>query len=232
MIDWPRIDTVLLDMDGTLLDLYFDNHFWLEYLPERFAQARDITIADAKAQLMQDFGRHQGTLNWYCLDFWSAALGLDVVALKHDVRHRISPRPNAFRFLQAIRESGRRAILCTNAHRASVTLKLEQTGLDLHLDGVVSSHDFRLPKEDVRFWEALRQHLGHDPLRTLLVDDNAAVLASAREAGIGHLAGIALPDSQRPPLVLEDFFTIDSFLDVLPPPTGAGGVPGQDHRDD
>lgn len=230
MIDWPRIDTVLLDMDGTLLDLYFDNYFWLEYLPERFAQARDLTIADAKAQLMQEFGRHQGTLNWYCLDFWSASLGLDVIALKHDIRHRVSPRPHALRFLQAIRDSGRRAVLCTNAHRASLTLKLVDTGLDLHLDAVVSSHDFRLPKEDLRFWEALQAHLGHDPLRTLLIDDNLSVLKTARQAGIAHLAGIALPDSQRPPLQLEDFFTIDSFLDVLPPDSTGAHAASQDTR--
>ena len=27
-IDWTQLDTILLDMDGTLLDLEFDNHFW------------------------------------------------------------------------------------------------------------------------------------------------------------------------------------------------------------
>ena len=36
MIDWNAIDTVLFDMDGTLLDLYYDNYFWHEYLPERW----------------------------------------------------------------------------------------------------------------------------------------------------------------------------------------------------
>ncbi|HBT55971.1 MAG TPA: haloacid dehalogenase, partial [Pseudomonas sp.] len=33
MLNWNAIDTVLLDMDGTLLDLHFDNHFWLEHMP-------------------------------------------------------------------------------------------------------------------------------------------------------------------------------------------------------
>lgn len=33
MIAWKEIDTVLLDMDGTLLDLNFDNHFWKEFVP-------------------------------------------------------------------------------------------------------------------------------------------------------------------------------------------------------
>ena len=33
IIDWTRIDTILLDMDGTLLDLGFDNFFWREHVP-------------------------------------------------------------------------------------------------------------------------------------------------------------------------------------------------------
>ncbi len=32
---WSRIDVVCLDMDGTVLDLRFDNRFWLEMLPRR-----------------------------------------------------------------------------------------------------------------------------------------------------------------------------------------------------
>ena len=38
MINWKNIDTVLLDMDGTLLDLHFDNHFWQTFVPLRYAQ--------------------------------------------------------------------------------------------------------------------------------------------------------------------------------------------------
>ena len=38
MINWPQIDTVFLDMDGTLLDLHFDNHFWREHMPRRYAE--------------------------------------------------------------------------------------------------------------------------------------------------------------------------------------------------
>ncbi|MCP4043692.1 MAG: haloacid dehalogenase, partial [Gammaproteobacteria bacterium] len=35
VINWNSIHTVLLDMDGTLLDLHFDNQFWLEHVPLR-----------------------------------------------------------------------------------------------------------------------------------------------------------------------------------------------------
>ena len=33
--DWSCIEVVCLDMDGTVLDLHFDNLFWLEVLPRR-----------------------------------------------------------------------------------------------------------------------------------------------------------------------------------------------------
>ena len=38
LLPWSGIDTILLDMDGTLLDLHYDNHFWQVYVPEKFAE--------------------------------------------------------------------------------------------------------------------------------------------------------------------------------------------------
>ena len=33
-----NVDLVLLDMDGTLLDLHYDSHFWLDYVPHAICQ--------------------------------------------------------------------------------------------------------------------------------------------------------------------------------------------------
>jgi putative hydrolase of the HAD superfamily len=52
-IDWQNIQTVFLDMDGTLLDLHFDNHFWLEHMPKRYAEKHDITVEQASHALSQ-----------------------------------------------------------------------------------------------------------------------------------------------------------------------------------
>ncbi|MEO1576619.1 MAG: HAD family hydrolase, partial [Pseudomonadota bacterium] len=34
LVAWSDIDNVLLDMDGTLLDLNFDTVFWLQVVPQ------------------------------------------------------------------------------------------------------------------------------------------------------------------------------------------------------
>lgn len=41
-IAWQEVDTVLLDMDGTLLDLAFDNYFWQTLVPETWPPAASI----------------------------------------------------------------------------------------------------------------------------------------------------------------------------------------------
>lgn len=91
-LPWSAIDTVLLDMDGTLLDLHFDNHFWLEHLPQRYAERNGLSRAEADAVLEPLFREHAGQLNWYCLDFWSRELDLSIRELKHEVAHLISLR--------------------------------------------------------------------------------------------------------------------------------------------
>jgi len=216
MIDWHEVDTVLLDMDGTLLDLRFDNHFWQEHLPERFAQLRKLSLEEAKAELFPHMARVEGTIDWYCLDYWSQALGVDIVALKREVGHLIGFRPKADAFLAALAEAGKRRVLVTNAHRDSLALKCERTELHKHVDAVISSHDFRVPKENPAFWEHLRGVEQFDPSRTALLDDTPRVLRSARDYGIRYLLGVVQPDSAQLPREWDEFGAVADFDQIMP----------------
>ena len=214
--DWQQIDTVLLDMDGTLLDLHFDNYFWLEHLPKAYAASKNISPAEALAELDKSFVGLRGTLSWYCLDYWSELTGLPVARLKEDVAYKIGFRPHVQDFLQQLKLAGKRRVIVTNAHRDSVNLKLRHTGLDQYVDRIISSHDYREPKETQAFWDHLLQDEPFDPTRTLLIDDSQAVLESAALWGIGHLLMVFHPDSAKAPVVSDRFPGIHHFDELAP----------------
>lgn len=212
---WHDIDTVLLDMDGTLLDLHYDNHFWLEHLPQRYAELHGISRAMAELEMQPLFERHAGSLNWYCLDFWSAELKLPVRELKLETADLIALRPDADTFLQAIRQAGKRVILITNAHRDSLSLKLERVALAPYFERLISSHDYGFPKEDQQFWSALHADTGFDPARSLFIDDTLAILRSARDFGVAHLLAVRQPDSRKGPRDTAEFAAQEDYQDLL-----------------
>ncbi|SDL26895.1 GMP/IMP nucleotidase [Pseudomonas indica] len=214
-LNWRAIDTVLLDMDGTLLDLHFDNHFWLEHLPQRYADHHGISRAMAELELMPLFEAHAGKLTWYCLDFWSAELKLSVRDLKREVAHLIALRPDADRFLAALRKAGKRVVLITNAHRDSLSLKLEKVELAPWFDRLISSHDYGFPKEDQQFWFALQQDFPFDPARSLFIDDSLPILRSARRFGVAHLLAVRQPDSRKGPKDTEEFAAVEDYRTLV-----------------
>ena len=175
-LPWRDIDTVLLDMDGTLLDLHYDNHFWMEHLPQRYAELHGISRAMAELEMQPLFERNAGQLQWYCLDFWSSELRLPVRELKLETAHLIALRPDADTFLAAIKQAGKRVILITNAHRDSLSLKLERIELAPYFERLISSHDYGFPKESRQFWDALQADIGFDPGRSLFIDDTLPIL--------------------------------------------------------
>jgi putative hydrolase of the HAD superfamily len=226
MLDWQAIDTVLLDMDGTLLDLHFDNHFWLEHLPLRYAELKQLDPQAARDQLYARYRAVQGTLDWYCIDYWRSALEVDIVALKREVDHLIEVHPHVPEFLDRLRLHGKQVVLVTNAHQASLELKMEQTRLGGHFDHIVSVHEFGYPKEDPRCWETLQAQEPFEKPRTLLIDDNLDVLRSAREFGIGHLLAVYQPDSRGPRRDTGEFDAVESFADLMPAPLQAAPASG------
>jgi putative hydrolase of the HAD superfamily len=216
MVPWHDIRSVFLDMDGTLLDLHFDNHFWREHVPLRYAERHRLDIEAARADLFPRFRDKEGTMDWYCVDYWSRELGLDIAALKHEIDHLIAVHSHVVDFLDYTRKAGKRTVLLTNAHAQSLALKMARTGLEDHFDALVCAHDIGYPKEDLRFWSLLDAHERFTPEATLFIDDSLPVLRAARVFGIRHLLAVRQPDSQSPPREVDEFPAIDSFREITP----------------
>lgn len=231
-LDWTAIDTVLLDMDGTLLDRHFDDHFWLEHVPRRWAARYGVPLKTAQEQLYAMFRSQERTLNWTDLDYWSDRLGMDIPLLKLEVEHLIAVHPGVIEFLAFCRQHGKQLWLVTNAHSKTLSIKMKKTRIGHWFDGIVSAHQVGLPKEDDRFWHELQRFVSYDPQRTLLGEDSETNLQTAHAYGIRYLFYISRYSSRCTPVPSAEFASIDYFTRLIPADNGtAVSIPcgGQSH---
>jgi HAD superfamily hydrolase (TIGR01509 family) len=213
--DWSTIDTVLLDLDGTLLDQAYDNHIWRDLIPQRYAVSRGLELHAAYQEIARLFEDRSGTLDWYDIDYWTRTLGVDVTALHREVRSHVAWLPGAQDFLARVRAMGKRLVLLTNSHPAALAVKHAQTGvLDL-LDGAASSQEFGAPKEHAHFWQAARERFGYDPARSLFADDNARMLEAARHAGVRWVYGVRHWDTRGSRREHAEHPAVDGVIDLL-----------------
>lgn len=216
MLDWSQVETVLLDMDGTLLDLHFDNYFWQEHLPARYAEIKSINPHVAKTLIHQQTSSIQGTLNWYSTDYWSDLLDIDIILLKHEVIHKVAMRPYCVDFLEALRKAGKDVVMVTNAHQDSLSLKMARTGISEKFDRLITVHEFSMPKENPDCWHEVYKRHPFDKTKTLLIDDNLRALKSALEFGIAKILAVHKPDSMAPAVDVLNYPAIHSFQDIMP----------------
>ena len=215
MIKWNTIDTVLLDMDGTLLDLHFDTYFWTKLVPAKYAEQLGIPLDEAKAIYTPLLAKTTGSLQWYCLDFWSETLSLDLVSLKREAQDLICFRPYAEVFLKALKNTSKTVIMITNAHRDTLSFKLERLPMAHYFNQLISAHDYGYPKEHPLFWQILESRINLDKQRTLFIDDTASILDAAKTYGIAQILAVEKPDSHKPPLNTGSYTAVKDFRDLL-----------------
>jgi putative hydrolase of the HAD superfamily len=209
------ITNILLDMDGTLLDKYFDDYFWEHLVPEKYADKHRITFGKAKEELLKKYKSHEQTLNWTDIDFWSRELGLDILALKEQVRHLIEVHPHVEDFLGLMKSRKKKIYIATNAHDTVLSMKLKMTDLGKYLDGAITSTEMGFPKEKIAFWHRAEEKLNFRKNSTLFVDDTLAVLRTARQYGIDYLAYKAMANSKIKPVHSPDFATVMDFNELM-----------------
>jgi len=203
-------------MDGTLLDLYFDNYFWHEHVPLRFSEKNAVTFDVAKQDLVARYKSKAGSLDWYCVDFWAQELELDIAALKREVAKHIQIFPNVEKFLLRLKKHKKNILMVTNAHRKSVAVKMDHLNLEEYFDKIISSHDYGHAKEQQEFWQKLMQAEPFDPDATLFIDDNLVVLQSAERYGIKNLLSIKQPDSTKPMQDTLHYYGLSDFEEIMP----------------
>lgn len=215
LIPLRDINCVLLDMDGTLLDKYFDDYFWEHLLPEKYAEKKNITFGRAKEELLKRYKAHEGTLNWTDIDFWSREVDIDIPALKEQIHHLIEIHPHVEEFLQMLRRHRKKVYLVTNAHYKVLDLKLKKTELGRYFHAAVTSCEVGFPKEMPAFWEKVERQLGFDKEKTLFIDDTVAVLKTAARYGIRYILHKTYASSKAAKGIPEEFPAIEDFRELM-----------------
>jgi putative hydrolase of the HAD superfamily len=209
------IKYVLLDMDGTLLDKYFDDYFWEHLLPQKYAEKKNITFGRAKEEMLRKYKIHEGTLNWTDIDFWSKEVDIDIPALKEQIRHLIEVHPHVEDFLRLLRRRGKKIFLLTNAHYKVLDLKLKKTQLGKFFDSAVTSCEIGYPKEMIQFWEKVQKRLDFEKEEALFIDDTPAVLRTARKFGIKYLLYKAYASSRSSQGRSKEFPILQDFSELM-----------------
>ncbi len=205
----------MLDMDGTILDLAFDNYVWKELVVGRYAEHNGLECSAARDWLFSKFSSMQGDIEWYCLDRWSDRLGFDVLELHRQAHHRIGYLPQAKAFLEAVHKTAIRVLLVTNSHPDTLQLKNDTLEFSAYFDGIHSSHVFGHAKERQEFWRALQDEEAFDPAKTMFVDDTHTVLQSAAEYGIKYPVTVTRPDTSGPMRENGTFVGVEGVGDLL-----------------
>lgn len=209
------VDFILLDMDGTLLDLHYDSHFWLEFIPQQYALKENLSLAQAKTHVYALYSHVSGQLSWYCQNYWSKTLGLDISRLQHITKQKVKCRVDAIVFLEKMKKADKRLFILTNAHPNSVALKMKITGLSHYFEHIISSHDLQVAKEDTCFWQLLEKDFHVDFSRSLFIDDSEKILQVATDSGVQWVRGISTPDSAIPAKKMQGFNTINLFAELF-----------------
>jgi putative hydrolase of the HAD superfamily len=218
-MDIRDYQTVLLDLDGTLLDLSFDDQFWTERVVSAYAAEQAIDFDEAFAYVLRLMTAQAGQLSWYDFDHWQRALAIDLESLQSQSADRVRTRPGTIEFLEYLQRTGAHVILATNAHPKVLDFKFEALQRQApkfvdYFDEIISSHAIGFPKESVSFWQEMHRKIAFDPGLSVLIDDNLAVLAQARLFGVKGLIGITQPNLDLPPRTVDGFAAVQ-FLDTL-----------------
>jgi HAD superfamily hydrolase (TIGR01509 family) len=210
-IVWDQIDDVLLDMDGTLLDRHFDNFFFEEELPRRYAVLQGLSFEESRERLMAMYRSVEGELAWTDLHYWTDRVGIDVVAMHKELNHMIGFLPGAEEFLRQLRQRGKRVTVITNAHQTGVAVKAAKTGLDQHVDRIVDAFEVGYLKMRPEYWPSCQQLVGFEPKRSLYVDDDESCLDAAKRFGIVEIIHSAKSSSQLPPAFSTSFASVEEL---------------------
>ncbi|WP_039832031.1 HAD family hydrolase [Nocardiopsis valliformis] len=178
-----RLQAVLLDMDGTLIE---SEHLWGEAEAELTAELGGVwTAEDHEANVgnaAEPVGRY--IIEHTGADHLTPRQVADMLYARFlaKLEGGAELRPGAKELVTMLAEAGIPAVLVTSTERALVETAIDGIGLDSFVDSIAGDEvDANKPHPDPYLRAARR--LGVDPRRCVAVEDSVVGVASAADAG-------------------------------------------------
>jgi FMN phosphatase YigB (HAD superfamily) len=222
MIETRRIDTVLLDLDGTLIPMeqqaFLDAYFaelarFLAGHGYRDARATlGALMAGVEAMIRNDGGATNRERFW---DAFCARLGGEARALEgaltafyagafDGVRRVLGPARDVRGLLERLRAGGRTLYLATNPLFPAVAVRTRLTWIGLteaDFAGITTYENSRFCKPNPNYYREILHRLGAAPARCLMIGNNPSDDMSALQAGLsGYLVTDYLENERGLPI--------------------------------
>jgi beta-phosphoglucomutase family hydrolase len=207
---------VLWDLDGTLVDSA--EYHWLSWCEALTAAGHEFD----KDFLVATFGQRNDRILRTMLGPDATDAEIQHIADDKEARYRALVRkrgiellPGAELWLKRLRASGWRQALATSAPRANVAAMVEVLGLAEYFGAMVAAEDVQRGKPDPQVFLLAAERVGAPTYRCVVVEDAAAGVEGARNAGMRAIgvgakyaelgASLAVPSLvELPEAVFED----------------------------
>ncbi len=213
--DWDKIDTVLLDMDGTLIDKRHEDDFWGEDVPKAYAKKKGISLETAKQIAYKKYHAIEGTYDWSDVGHWEKEFGVKLWGIKKESVMKMRLHPHTLRFLKFLKKNKKKVYLVTASMPRDLKMKLKHLKMTEYFDKIYTQFDINETKTTKQFWIKLQKVNGYDNDRTLLAEDTEAVTNAAKLAGIRWFIYKSLYSSKKPPVTPKGFFCVRHFDEVI-----------------
>lgn len=178
-----RVQGIIFDMDGTLLD---SMQVWLtsgsDFLRRHGYPYDEEADELAKIGAMPEIGREYQK-RYGVQESWQEIADDINADLAHQYREVLMPKPGVMAFLEGFRQAGIPMVLATATDRCLVEPALERVGIRPYLDGIFTTTEVGVGKHDPAIYRLGAKALGLAPGQIAVFEDALYAAATAHANG-------------------------------------------------
>ncbi|MEM4577090.1 MAG: HAD family hydrolase [Candidatus Nezhaarchaeales archaeon] len=169
-----EVKVISLDVAGTLVSDSFIDYFWLELIPQLFAERHGVTLEESKRFVYSSYDKiGRNDLRWYLPSFWfkSFDLNLSVSEALNSIRDKVEVYSDVRKALVKL-SSKRDLVISSNLSKDFIDVALEAIGFRNFKAIFSCVTDLGLIGKTPEFYTFILKRLGVPPRAVLHVGDD------------------------------------------------------------